>query len=508
MFQTKMIELEEQLDCSKNHKQPIQMVILDKKLMREEHLLCSICLENFESDTKIIGFKKVLKMIQENQKNQVENIQRLIEFDVEMVEQFLNELHKLRSYFILLFDELLTNSQEWINSLNAIGQHNSNYSFFDELDKIIDGRIQNQFDQESIVNQITTLNNSLCSKINLQFSALKNQEIYSQCGSILINLNLNHHMKLIDNSIKQSSPCYAISFNQSGTLMVSAYNCDIKIWNFEQGKIGHTSTICCLQFSKLSNSFVSAGFDKSIRCWKQIKQNEWHSSLSYQLHTECIDCLLLNKSETQLVSGSRDKSIKIWKIDLVNNQLTYLYSLDKHTSSVWDLQLNSAEDTLVSCGNDKQIIIWKLNEMEKWQFGYVVIQSIQEVGSRLCFLNDDQFIWVTGNKVSKDCISTFELNNQQYQENLKKEVKLIQNSKDMEFNLFPIFKSKNKNLIIVKHKSYVYVIKVQKEGELKIITQLKYESNCILGALTDDGRYLVTWDNIGQKFTLYELLII
>ncbi|CAD8194876.1 unnamed protein product [Paramecium octaurelia] len=46
MFQSNMIELEEQLNFSKkNHKQPIQMVILDKNLKKEEHLLCSICLE-------------------------------------------------------------------------------------------------------------------------------------------------------------------------------------------------------------------------------------------------------------------------------------------------------------------------------------------------------------------------------------------------------------------------------------------------------------------------------
>ncbi|CAD8189295.1 unnamed protein product [Paramecium octaurelia] len=498
MFQPKMIELEEQLNCSKNHKQPIQIVILEKNLKREEHLLCSICLENFESDTKIIGFKKVLQMIQENQKKQEENKQRLIKKDAELIEQFLNELHTLRSYFILQFDELISNSEEWINSLNAIGQHNVNYSFFDELDIIIDSRIENQFNQASIVNKIKTLNKSFCDKIDLKLSTLKNQEIYSQCDNIITNLSMIHHMKLIDNSIKQSLVCYAISFNQSGSLMISTSNQDIKVWNFEQGRMneinklsGHTQSISCLQFSKFSNSFVSTDFDKSIRCWKQIKQNEWQSSQPYCQHTNGINCLLLNQSENTLVSGSQDKSIKIWNIDFVDNQLTYLYP------NVYGLSLNQPEDTLVSCGGDKQIIIWKkINKEQKWQFEDVVIQSTQEVGCRLSFLNDSQFIWVTGDKLSKDCIK-----------NLKKEVKLIQNTNDLDLCFFPIFQDKKNNVIIVKHKCYVYVINVSKEGQLTIITQCKYESNSIQGALTNDGKYLVTWDKVGQKYNTYELQI-
>ncbi|CAD8173404.1 unnamed protein product [Paramecium pentaurelia] len=513
MFQPKMIELEEQLNCSKNHKSPIQMVLLDKNLKREERLLCAICLENFEGETKIIGIKKVLQKIQDNQQNKVEKIQKLINIDVDLVESFVSELKQLKSKIIQLFDELISNSSEWIQSLNNIGQYNSQYSFYDELEIIImDSQMQNLFNEQSIIAQITKLNNQLYEKINMKLSALRDQELYSQCDKALINLNLHHNMnmKLIDNSIKKEATCYAISFNQSGSLMISASNCDIIVWKFEQGKmneitksIGHTQTIFCLQFSQKSNSFVSAGADNSIRCWNQINQKEWKSSQSYTQHTNCIDCLILNQSENQLISGGRDKSIKIWKIDFTNNQLTYLYSLDKHTNNVYSLCFNQSEDTLVSCGED--IIIWKMDNVQKWQFGQVVTKSIQEYGCRLCFINNDQFIWIAGNKVSKDCISTFELINQKYQENFSKELKLIQNDKTGDLSLFPICYVRQNNLMIVKHKYYVYLIKISNEGQLKIITQIKFESNYIFGALTYDGRYLVIWEKVGQKFLVYEL---
>ncbi|CAD8117232.1 unnamed protein product [Paramecium primaurelia] len=244
-----------------------------------------------------------------------------------------------------------------------------------------------------------------------------------------------------------------------------------------------------------------------LLCWIQINQKEWKSSQSYQQHTNCIDCLILNQSENQLVSGGRDNSIKIWKIDLVNNQLTYFYSLDKHKNQINSLCLNQNEDTLFCCGDYKQIIIWKQDSEQKWEFGYEVTQSIQEFGYRLCFINEDQFIFVTGNQVSKDCISTFELKNQKYQENLEKELRLNKNDQQPDLNLFPICYDKKKNLMIVKHKQCVYLIKISNEGQLKIISQIKYQSNDIFGALTNDAKYIVTWDNEGQKYNVYELYI-
>ncbi|CAD8169456.1 unnamed protein product [Paramecium octaurelia] len=452
-------------------------------------------------------------MIEENLKNKVENMQRLIKVDLELVEELLNELHKLKSNIMQQVDELISTSREWINNLIDFKQHNSKYSFFDELDTIINGTIENS-SQDLIIQQITTLNHSLCKKIDLKILALRKQELYSQCDKILINLNLIHNMKLIDNSNKQNENCFSISFNQSGSIMISANNSDINIWDFEKGKLnkinkisGHTQTICCLQFSLTRNSFVSAGFDKSIRCWKQINQKEWQSSQPYQQHTNCIDCLIFNQSENQLVSGGRDNQIKVWKIDFVDNQLNYLYSLEKHSGFIFSLCFNQSEDTLVSCGGEKQIIIWKKDSELKWQFGYIVTQSIKEVGCRLCFINDSQFIWVTGDQVSKDCISFFELKEQRYQENLQKEVKLIQNDKLSDLTSFPIFYDKKKKLMIVRHKLYVYLIKISNEGQLKLITQIKYESNSIQGALTNDGKYLVTWNKEEQKYNTYELYI-
>ncbi|CAD8129392.1 unnamed protein product [Paramecium sonneborni] len=514
MHQSTMIELEKQLNCSQNHNQPIHMVVFDDKLKGQERLLCTICMETFESESKTIGFKKVMQMIEEKQKNKVDNIQSLIQGDLDLVKQFQNKLHQIKQNLIKQLDELISNSKDWIKSLNEIVTNNSKYSFYDELELLINNPIQNTFNQKQIIDLIKVLNNSFCTKINLKLCNLKNLELYSQCEKYLENLNLYHDIKLIDNTIQQTHVCYAISFNSSGSLMISAFNQDIKVWNFVSGRlqeittlIGHSNGITSLCFSQKCNNFVSASYDNSIKCWKQINEKVWQSSQSYQKHTNCINCLILNQSENLLVSGGRDHSIKIWQIDFIQNELTYLYSLDKHIKSVYSLCFNQSENTLVSCGKDKQIIIWKKDILQKWQFEYVVTQTVQEFGCRLYFINDDQFIWVPGDQVSKDCISIFEFQDGKYQENLMKEVELIKNDKNCDYRLCPIFYNSKNNLMIVKHKNHVYLIKISKEGKLNIIKWIKYESNFIQGALSNDGRYLVTWNKSENKYDTYEILI-
>ncbi|CAD8190267.1 unnamed protein product [Paramecium pentaurelia] len=512
MLQPKMIELENQLNCSQNHNQPILMVKFDKKIKMGERLLCAHCLENFEQESKLIGFKKALKMIEEKQQSKLDNIQELIKANQEMVESLINQIQKLKSDLNQYLDELLSYSIDWIKNLNNIGLASSSYSFLDELELLINNPKDNLINLESIIQQLKLLNNSLSAKINIKISNLKNQDLYSQCEKILSNLNFFPHLKLFDDSIKQEDQCYAFSFNVSDSLMISASGCQIKVWDFVRGILNeittlslHTGPITCLQFSKKNNCFLSTGFDKQICCWNQINDKEWKNSQFYKQHTDCIDCLILNKSEDQLISGGRDHSIKVWKVDFLQNQLYYLYSLDKHTNGIYSLCLNQSENTLVST-DCFQIIIWKKDNKQKWQFENQITQNLQFIGSRLYFINNQQLILATRNEV-KNYISILQLENgQQFNEIV--DLKLIENNQIRDVNLFPICYNKEQNLMIFKHKLNVYLIKILKDGNLEVLTEMNYSTTFIFGKLTNDGKYLIIWEEARKKFDIYELQII
>ncbi|CAD8118053.1 unnamed protein product [Paramecium sonneborni] len=514
MFQSQIIEFEKYQNCKK-HNQPIQFVVFNNNLKREEYLLCNICRQDFEGE-RVFELQMIVKMIEDNLKIKVENIERLIKVDLDLTQQLLEELRMIKQKLNSQLDELISNTVDWNKNLNVWAK-NLQFQFLDELEIVkeqINTSKQNIFDSEQLINSITKLNNSHIIKNNTKLTTLKNLDMYVQCEQILQNLDFAHHIKSIDNQIKQLDSCYAISFNQSGSLMISASNQYIKVWDFVQGKMkeittldGHVKTIHFLLFSKKSNSFLSAGSDNTIRCWKEIYEKQWKSSQPYQKHTQSVDCLILNEPENQFVSGGSDCSIKIWQIDLIRNQLTHLYSLDRHKNQIISLSFNQLENKMVSCGLDNQIIIWQKYNQKEWQFEQIVTQTFLELKYRFQFINNDQLICVNGNQVSQDSISIFESNNGIYKENLNKQVQLIKNDKFCDLAFFPIFYHKEKNLIIIKHKQHVYLIKTTNEGQLKIITSIQFQSNEIYGALTNDGKYLVTWNKMFQKYDSYEIQI-
>ncbi|CAK79589.1 unnamed protein product (macronuclear) [Paramecium tetraurelia] len=241
-------------------------------------------------------------------------------------------------------------------------------------------------------------------------------------------------------------------------------------------------------------------------CWKQTNQTEWISSQPYQQHTDFVFCIILNSNEDLLFSGSDDKSIKVWKVDLNQNKLTFLYSLDKHNNDILSLSLNQSENQLVSCAQDQnQIIIWERREKDKYEFKYFVKQSIQDYGLKVKFIKENSFIWITGQK-QRDRLYVFELKQGVYQENQDKTIQLIINNQSWDEYRFPIIYNKERNLILVRHKKYIYIIRQINDGNYKIEDQLNCDTNQIFGNITNNGQYLVYWDDQNKGYSTYELL--
>ncbi|CAD8157782.1 unnamed protein product [Paramecium octaurelia] len=318
--------------------------------------------------------------------------------------------------------------------------------------------------------------------------------------------------KLIDNSIKQTD-CYSISFNQKSSIMVSACQTDIKIWKFAEGKIkedqtlkGHHSFIYCIIYSKYCDAFLSGSQDCTIRLWKLVQQNEWKSSQPYLEHRNTITCLALNQSENEMVSGSSDNTIVVWKINFIQNELSYLYKLEKHQGTVRALDYNFSSNILVSCGRDKSIIVWQKDQEEKWQFHQIVNNKIEDEGMKIKFLKDDQFIWVPQDH-KYDFISVFENQNNHFVEIENKKINLIKNEQCNDYWYFPVFHIKERNLIVVRHKFHLYIIGERKNGYFHILDSINCKTWSIYGSLTVNGSYLVYWDNINNSFSVYELII-
>ncbi|CAD8215389.1 unnamed protein product [Paramecium octaurelia] len=457
MFQPKMIENEKDICCQYNHGQPIHLVMLDPNIKMKERFLCIQCLENYDQNGRTMGFKKLIQHIEDAIEKKMSNLADITSNTIQNINMCITSTQEFKTYFMKLLDSIIRIAEDWTQDL------------------LVQRQQWNQY-----------------------FNLPQKQEI---------------KLKLIDQSVKQEEQCNVIVFDSSGSIMVSTEKFEIKVWSFLNGTIklvqtlqGHTDWVQCLVYSKKQNSFISCSFDKTIRCWQQLNQYDWISSQPYQQHTSYVFCILLNQNEDLLFSGSNDKSIKVWKVDFNQNQLIFLYSLDKHNNQVTSLSLNQSEDKLVSCAKGQnQIIIWERRQNNQFEFKYFVKQSIQEKGLKVKFIKDNQFIWITGGE-EIDKLYVFEIEQGIFQENKDKAIQLIANNQILDEYRFPIVYNKERNLILVRHKTYIYIIREINDAKYKIYHQLNCETICIQGTITNNGQYLVYWDDNQQGYSTYELL--
>ncbi|CAD8178353.1 unnamed protein product [Paramecium octaurelia] len=543
MIQSKMIEKEEELQCSLKHKLPVLMIVYDEKLKRNERLLCSVCMENFDSKAQLMNFNKVLQDIEENQKQKQKYVENLIMISIKPIEELQRRLFLLKSNVVQSLDQIIGNLDEWIKQIIIIGQQNVTYNFYNELDNLVNQKRFEELALIQLIDQINQIQLSYNQKIEKKLNLFKSFSESQNCENILQQLRNANETKenrgkkiliqgqkeliqvgneqkqleqqlmkykqvqfnLIDDSNQQNLYSYAIVFNKDESIMISCNYCQIKIWKFEQGRFklsntynNHRNPVKCLIYSKQTNNFISGCEYHQIICWKQINQNEWKCSQPFEQHTGSVYCLLLNKQEDQLISGGDDKKIIVWKVDFIKNDLTFLYSLDQHTNSVESLSFNESETLLASCGYG-ELIIWEKGSQGNWEFKY---NQDVEAGYKIHFINHYQFLWVTK---SNDDILVFELQNGVFKQNSNKTISLIKNNECQDSNLFPIIHNKDRNVILVRHKHHIYLIRQLNDGTFNILASLNSQITDIYGTITNNAQYLVFWDKKSYKYSSYEI---
>ncbi|CAD8182306.1 unnamed protein product [Paramecium octaurelia] len=293
---------------------------------------------------------------------------------------------------------------------------------------------------------------------------------------------------------QQVQNCYAISVNFDQTIMISGCSNDIAIWEFNNGKIkhiqnlqGHSNQVISLQFSVDKNEFVSGSTDKSIRYW-QLINNIWLCKQVLLGHKRQIDCLLMSNNNHQIISCSCDKTIRIWR----KNQQSLWFqvqTLTNHSAYVRCISLSKSQNLLVSCGEDKMILIWELNKSKVWNLK----QSIKndDFGYRICFMDDIKIAWQPRSQ-NKTYFYEYDTKTNQFE--LDKHHIMLQYSSEGYQNFFPSIYNEQKQVLINKHGQFVYIMKMNESHSLEISQVINIGHYCNYGSLTNDGQFLVIWD--------------
>ncbi|CAD8178957.1 unnamed protein product [Paramecium pentaurelia] len=154
-----MIEQINDLNCDNNHNLQPYMVVFDPKLSQQERILCTKCMEDFDSITKMVTFKKAQQLIEENQARLLELLENIIQPNIK--DQLQKHLYSLKSYFNQELDQLIENTKEWINNFDQIKQIHRDYSFFQELDILISNEKIKNINESQFNNEIIKINQTL-----------------------------------------------------------------------------------------------------------------------------------------------------------------------------------------------------------------------------------------------------------------------------------------------------------------------------------------------------------
>ncbi|CAD8162482.1 unnamed protein product [Paramecium pentaurelia] len=166
------------------HEEVIQVVVLDPNLIKNQRLLCKTCLENFETNHKTIGLKKVMGMTEENYIKKKQYREIIFDLNFKQLEELKQNFIKLKSYINKNLDEMIENTEIWMKDLTNYKLQD--FNFHNEIDWII--QYNQKIEIEQLAQEVNPINYNQIKKLNNKLEQFSSFNEYSNCKNILNNL--------------------------------------------------------------------------------------------------------------------------------------------------------------------------------------------------------------------------------------------------------------------------------------------------------------------------------
>ncbi|CAD8145726.1 unnamed protein product [Paramecium pentaurelia] len=237
---------------------------------------------------------------------------------------------------------------------------------------------------------------------------------------------------------------------------------------------------------------------QKFRCWKNQNFNDWISLEPYKKHTDWVMCLVMNKNEIYSFLEVVIIQQKYGSLILIKmNQHFFIHQINIIIMLFRQVQINQRIISIMCIREELDYYLGKKRK-NTYEFKYFVRipfiykQSIYNYRLKDSFITGNSFISTTGDQ-GIDMIYFFELIEGIYQEIQHKSIQLMNNDQDYDEYFFSIIYNKQRNLILVRHKSQIYLIRNINNGNFKIVDQLNCNTSDIYWTITDNGQYFVFW---------------
>ncbi|CAK92786.1 unnamed protein product (macronuclear) [Paramecium tetraurelia] len=302
--------------------------------------------------------------------------------------------------------------------------------------------------------------------------------------------------------LKHKGWCQSMAFTKGNSLLFTQFKTLIKVLCIHEGQMNqiqilssHKTFLTTITVLQKFNSLISTSQEGQIHVWSMVPIAKPIIIKKFDAPSSLVSCLLYNESYDIIITGSNN-IINFWK-----NPMKWLLiqSINDHSGAVWALSLNQNENKLISCGWDKTILITARQNNESW----VVVQKIvvKDYGYRLCFLDDDYFLYQP--QFTRSTV-LFSISDNGCKVKQVKEISLVQNQKDCDA-FFPMQFEKQKKIILNKFGNTIMVLKVIGKEQIQIVQFINFNSHHVFGRMSDDGEFLVIWDESSNKLQIRKL---
>ncbi|CAD8207011.1 unnamed protein product [Paramecium octaurelia] len=470
------------MQCSMHNQQLIQFACLNQSCY-EFKLACDQCTKN----NFHLGHVHNLKSIPE--------LLGLLSDTQQQCNEFINKLNILNAQI----NELLKHVNQFVEIDFSITSQTLTQISTQQLNNIITKLIHFNGDNKPQIQLASQHTEKLIQCFSNFLQTFKITDIQTRPNNKTSDIALPKYQLI--NSIKEYLYCFSVCFNQDSTIMINGYmDGIIRVFEFNQGNIKlkqtlseHKGIVGCLNFMNNSNSFVSGSLDNDIIIWKFFENKQWRVQQKITGHRNWIRCILINSEDNLIISGSRDFSIKFWTKD---KTWQCSQTLNQHKNELTSMSLNESQTYLISCAyDDDEILISKQQENKQW----MIAQKINQKGYRLCFINNNLF---TVQQYLIPVMNIYELNNST---NLFDQIKEVKVKNGPSCHCF--FQSQyiqQKQMLVCKNGNYVNIIKISQSVELQLVQFIDFGTGTLFGRLTDDGQFMVTWDDKTQQIQIFQ----
>ncbi|CAD8057977.1 unnamed protein product [Paramecium sonneborni] len=408
----------------------------------------------------------------------------------EKMQEWINQKSEIVSNIYKQIQECKLSFECIINKLQIYLNINIEKLGLSQFDKLITNLCQIEKIELGYFKEIKQLLEQIKS---ITFKIFNNIKVQEEKNINQTQIQINPTFEIITKQ-KYNEGCRAIAFNKDDSIVVAGCDKKIKVFENKQGYLNqlqilseHKDNVVTLNFMMKSDHFVSGSYSSEIIIWYLNQENQWACKQNLNGHSNAIYCVLLNSNEDQIISGSKDTTIKFW-VKQKNWQCEE--TIEDINHQIYSLSLNEKFNQLIVSSQDQFLYVLQQSEVDnKWKINQKI--KIDSHGTRLCFINDYQFVF---QPYCKEYMEMYDMNinTQNFERSQYIPVQCGSND-DSSFVQLQYLQSKG--LLVNKNGKFVNILRKKENNNFEKELAIQFDTEVSFGRLSQDGNFLISWDN-------------